>query len=269
MKVRLIILTALIIGSCVGLPVNADAYEIITLGFEDLGPGQHDLPADYAGLTWGDRWVYYDYLQWPLDPCSSGPVRVFYGPWIDFGKDITFLGSWVGTLAWGGDKYWLGYNDGELVYESPHLTADEKKHGWIDVYWPKVDYVEFVGGFGSYAIDDIRYISRIVIKSKIEIVPNTLNLHSKGTWITSYVWLPEDYDVADVDSSSILLEDEIEAEWIWADEEEQVVMVKFLRSEVQEMLAELDQLGQVELTVSGELTNGTLFVGTDTIRVIE
>lgn len=137
--------------------VIAQGNDIITLGFEDLVGHQADLPSHYAGLTWDSRWDYYSYLQWPLDPKESGPVRIIYGSWIDFGKDVIFLGSWVGTFAWGGDKYWLGYNDGKLVYESPHLTAGSINQGWIDVYWPNVDYVEIVG-MQSYAVDDIRYI---------------------------------------------------------------------------------------------------------------
>jgi hypothetical protein len=158
MKARIVILIALTIESCGGLQVNADEYEVITIGFEDLGPGQYDLPTNYSGLTWDSAWDYYDYLQWPLDPQSSGPVRIIYGSWIDFGKDVTFLGSWVGTFAWGGDKYWLGYNDGKLVYESLHLTADKENQGWINVYWPNVDYIKLVGMSGSYAVDDINYI---------------------------------------------------------------------------------------------------------------
>jgi hypothetical protein len=138
--------------------VVAQGSDIITLGFEDLTGPQADLPSNYAGLTWDSNWDYYSYLQLPLDPKESGPVRIISGNWVDFEKDVTFLGSWVGTLAWGGDKYWLGYNDGKLVYESPHLAADSINQGWIDVYWPNVDYVEIVGMTGSYAIDDISYI---------------------------------------------------------------------------------------------------------------
>jgi probable HAF family extracellular repeat protein len=107
------------------------------------------------------------------------------------------------------------------------------------------------------------------VDAKIEIKPNTLNPSSKGRWITSYIWLPEGYDVADVNSYSVFLEDEIGAEWIWADEEGQVVMAKFSRSALQEMLAELETPTQVELLVTGELADGTIFEGTDTIKVID
>jgi hypothetical protein len=103
------------------------------------------------------------------------------------------------------------------------------------------------------------------IPVEVRIVPRTINLTSKGRWIACYIWLGEDYDVADIDPNSVLLEDEIAAESIRVDEEEQVAVARFSRSEVQGILAP----GEVELTVSGELTDGIRFEGTDTIRVID
>ncbi len=44
------------------------------------------------------------------------------------------------------------------------------------------------------------------------------------------------------------------------------LMVKFDRSDVQ---ATLEPVDEVEVTVSGQLTDGTTFEGSDTIRVIE
>jgi hypothetical protein len=107
-----------------------------------------------------------------------------------------------------------------------------------------------------------------VIEATVEITPHTLNLKSKGKWITCYIWLPEDYNVADVNSYSVLLEDEIGVEWIWFEEQEQVLMAKFSRSALQEILADLETPIQVELLVTGELIDGTIFEGTDTIKVI-
>lgn len=111
-----------------------------------------------------------------------------------------------------------------------------------------------------------------LIDADIEIEPKTLNLQSKGKWLTCHIWLPEDYNVADIEPNSVRLENEpndIYAEWIWFEEQEELAMAKFDRSEVQEMLVEREELGDVELTVSGELVDGSIFEGTDTIRVVD
>ena len=108
-------------------------------------------------------------------------------------------------------------------------------------------------------------IPEVVVEAYIDIVPDTLNLKSKGRWITCYITLPEWLDVAFIDASSVVLEDDIEAEWIWFDEEEQVAMARFNRSELQDVL----NVGEVELTVSGELRKVIKFEGTDVIKVID
>ena len=103
------------------------------------------------------------------------------------------------------------------------------------------------------------------IEAGVDIEPNTINLKSKGKWLTCYIWLDEEYNIADINPDSVRLEGGIEAGWMWFDEEEQVATAKFSRAEVQEIL----EVGEVELTVTGELTNGTRFEGTDTIKVID
>ena len=111
-----------------------------------------------------------------------------------------------------------------------------------------------------------------VIEATVDIDPDTLNLKSKGKWITCYIELQEGYDVADIDVSTIMLNDQVPAEsqptGILDHDGDGIVelMVKFSRSAVQGLLGAADE---AELTVTGELSDGTLFEGTDTIRVVQ
>ncbi len=101
------------------------------------------------------------------------------------------------------------------------------------------------------------------ISAPVDIKPDTLNLSSSRKWITCYIWFTEDYDVADVDTGSIILEGDIAAAQVWIDEEDSAVMAKFSRSDVQDIL----EIGQVELTVTGEFNNSVKFEGSDVITV--
>jgi hypothetical protein len=127
------------------------------------------------------------------------------------------------------------------------------------------------------------FISAITpISATVDIDPNTLNLKSYGEWITGYIELPEGYDVADIDVSSILLNDTIpaEADPICIDDYDSDgildLMVKFDRANVISYvvaninIAKLNEEGSmiITLTVTGTLNDGTLFEGSDTIRIL-
>jgi len=77
-----------------------------------------------------------------------------------------------------------------------------------------------------------------VITATVDIHPQTLNLRSRGKWITAFIELPEDYNVADINVSSIMLNDTIPAELrplaIGDYDEDGIpdLMVKFDRAEV-------------------------------------
>ncbi|UCF09039.1 MAG: hypothetical protein JSW28_04980 [Thermoplasmata archaeon] len=102
------------------------------------------------------------------------------------------------------------------------------------------------------------------IPATIDIDPDTLNLKSKGRWITCYIDLPEGYDVDEIDISTILLEDTIPAEW--GDVQGTTLMVKFDRGEVEDYIGAPQDA--IELWVTGKFYDGTEFKGSDTIRVI-
>ncbi len=103
------------------------------------------------------------------------------------------------------------------------------------------------------------------IPAEASIVPRTINLASKGRWITCYIWLPEDYNVADIDPNTVFLQREIQAELFKVEEQQQVAIARFSRSDVQAIL----NAGEIELTITGQLNDGTVFEGTDIIKVID
>jgi hypothetical protein len=104
-----------------------------------------------------------------------------------------------------------------------------------------------------------------MIQGLVDIDPDILNLASQGNLITAYIGLPEEYNVADIDPGSILLEGEIEPQEFWLTGDQQIAIVRFARSDVQAIL----EVGVVELTITGQLTDGTLFEAKDTIEVVD
>ncbi|MBW8040510.1 MAG: hypothetical protein FVQ85_10965 [Planctomycetes bacterium] len=106
---------------------------------------------------------------------------------------------------------------------------------------------------------------RHLVPAEVRIVPHTINLAKKGKRITALLWFPENYNVAEIDFCILLLEDEIEPEQLFINEKEQVMMARFNEEQLQAIL----DVGQVELTITAQLTNATCFQGTDVIRVID
>ncbi len=111
-------------------------------------------------------------------------------------------------------------------------------------------------------IDMGAYESPIFAEARI--LPRTINLASKGNWITAYIWLPEDYNVTDIDPNSVFLEGQIKAEPLSVNEQQQVATAKFIREDVQPIL----EVGDIDLKITGRLTDGTPFEAKDSIRVI-
>jgi len=73
----------------------------------------------------------------------------------------------------------------------------------------------------------------------VEICPKTLNLKSNGKWVTVYITFPEDISADDVDIESLELEvDGKNISALWARAGEGVLMVKFSRDALKEIVDE-------------------------------
>jgi hypothetical protein len=142
--------------------------------------------------------------------------------------------------------------DGGSTFQTPFQP--------IPCTWPEEEYGDFGCGAESHTL------AAASIAAVVDIDPDTINLKSKGKWITAYIGLPEPYDAGDIDLDTIVLKkDEFEVGAEYGEFESGRVKVKFPRAAVQSVL----EPGEVELTVLGELEDGTPFEGTDTVRVIE
>jgi hypothetical protein len=137
---------------------------------------------------------------------------------------------------------------------------------WYEWIVPGVGMVKEV----DHYVDNVnppltRELVRVIIVADFDIGRDTLSLKSNAKWITCYIRFPAGYSLVDIDLESILLNGVVTPNRTRFHKAKQMLIVRFYRSEVQAIV----EPGEVELTVSGELTDGTKFEGADTIMVID
>jgi len=117
----------------------------------------------------------------------------------------------------------------------------------------------------------------IEIAATIDIEPETLNLRSRIRWLTARIELPEGYDVANINVSSILLMGIIpvdlnapKAIGDYDGDGQPDLEVKFYVRDILEASSSgsTNKFVEVALTISGKLNDGVLFQGSDTIKII-
>ncbi|MFC1966577.1 nitrous oxide reductase family maturation protein NosD [Chloroflexota bacterium] len=215
-----------------------------------------------------------------------GGIRVCYGC-----DDNTLTGNTVNFNSWAGIRL-MGVNNGNTIYHNNIMDngSDDApaNNDWHEPtllegnYWSNYTGVDDGSGTGKHAIagdgigdtliphpvtdfDNYPFTNESgweappVVSATLDIDPDTLNLKSKGVF-TAYITLPDGYSVADIDLDTVACEG---APAIRGSIEGDTFIAKFNRQD----LAGVEPGDEVEMTVTGEVT-GTLFEGSDTIRVI-
>jgi hypothetical protein len=104
----------------------------------------------------------------------------------------------------------------------------------------------------------------------VRITPQVINLRSKGGWIICTVQFPDELSVSNVDTDTIVLNDgQIRPTSCAVDEKGNDLVAKFDRgnTDVQQLIGDLE--GEIPLTITGELIDGTNFSGSDIITVLK
>jgi len=172
--------------------------------------------------------------------------------------------------------------DGNGVGDIPYSMDPDKDNYPLmqpfENYKASSTYTSYLGNYWSdYA--------GLAIPATIDLDPDTLNLESEGKWITCYIELLEGYDVEDIDIATVNLwyeENSVSAitdpkydfvtdpdEYLTDHDEDGILerMVKFDRAAVRDLFTE--PVDAATIVVTGALTDGPSFEGTDTIKVIE
>ena len=287
----------------VGPPWQPNGWEPLA-GWEELDHAIIDPSGDGAYIDYYNLSIAHDstYFYLLLHSLSSGSASEMFVLYFDTDVDnetgclITKLG---GGIIGADYKLSFTYWEDEGVYEwkegvgwfLKQKLEPEDWYGWLKSY-AGYQYIEMRFPLESldspslmelYLIDEVYAQEdfapnqgRILYALKIPVVgvtlridPNTLNLNSKGKWITAYIELPESYNVRDIDASTVKLNGLVSAELhpteIGDYDGDNIpdLMVKFDRTSIIGSL----NIGEATLTITGEV-NGIPFEGSDIIRVI-
>jgi hypothetical protein len=261
------------LGTMLGEPDYAvdddfDDNPVVTVGGYDTGLGTHTMTVtatDTAGNTSTDNVIYQVQKNPKSNSDKTGPFIIIKSP-----KNKTYYT--YETL-----RIFFGVQDKDSGVASYQATLDGNpvnNRQKIDLSKMTIGSHTFTvtaaDKMGNTSTKSVTFnVASGVLKAKIHIVPDTINLKSQSdkNAVTAIINLPFGFSARQIDVSTVKLN--INGTLISAmapNKKSFAFIVKFDRQQVINALQGLN--GKVTVTVTGALKDGTQFTGTDIITVI-
>ncbi|UCE35951.1 MAG: exo-alpha-sialidase [Thermoplasmata archaeon] len=253
--------------SC-SFPDIAVAKNDIFIVYRDYGPGRRQIYYSHSadnGVTWEKGIKLSNSTQAVVVPAIAAENNNVCAVWEDDRApggswELFFKSSYDRGNTWGDDTRLTiapetsDSPDIVINENTVHIVWSDRRDGNREIYYKSM------------------LLPSSLISAIVDIKPDTLNLKSKGRWITAYIELPYNYTVFDIDISTILLENTIPVEnhptEIGDYDSDGIIelMVKFDRADVEDHIG--IPMNSKTLTITGEMVTNESFKGNDIVRII-
>jgi len=230
-----------------------------------------------------------DHSTTTIDTYSNWDIN--YGACADLGVTRNIRNGTGAVYAWAfriGEKKIDGpaaHINGADWWETEfHVNRTEWFYYWVNWTTPPTDWVVHVqrsNGTNPSLVTDTFWYSQDcgktwnsftpILSISVIICPRTLNLRSQGKWVLAFIIFSEQVDTRHVDSSFPIMLNGSVAE-VGHFGMGRLVIVKFNRRQLDayilSTLAMKKKATTVNLVLTGKLNDGTIFQGTDLIRVV-
>ena len=211
-----------------------------------------------ANLTAGDK-VYLN----PYSPTINSTVTVFYA---EVARQVNCL---VVRMNMSGPSDYRMVGEFVVVWDRASGIVCEQS---MDVKYINLDEGYETHMFFRMAITETNiWTAPKIVHVKAKVSPKTLNLRSRGKWVTCIITLPKGYKAKDVNLSTLMLNGTIPGMVVSKAKGSRYLIVKFERNALMDLIDFImkadDSMRKVCLTMSGRFKDGTSFAGTATVRV--
>ena len=107
----------------------------------------------------------------------------------------------------------------------------------------------------------------LALTASVQVNPPKINLKASNKWLTVFIDLPENFSAEEIETESILLNEQVNPSTTTFEEGSSRLLAKFYLDDV---LATIDtEAEQAIITIEGNLIDGQAFNGSDTIELIQ